>query len=83
MFARWRSRSCSRWCDLCTPIGPLDAPLAKMAGEATAKVKGATLIDAVVMAAAARTDGVVYTSDFDDLTRLQAVFPAVRVLSTS
>ena len=32
----------------------LDGPLAKLAGEATAKVGGATLVDAVVMACAAR-----------------------------
>ena len=62
-------------------VQPLDAPLAKTAGEATAAVRGATLIDAVVMASAARAGGVVYTSDFDDLTRLQAFFPGVRVLS--
>ena len=62
-------------------VEPLDAALAKTAGEATAKVKGATLVDAVVMGCAARAGGIVYTSDFDDLTRLQAFFPSVRVLS--
>ena len=59
----------------------LDAALAKTAGEATAKVRGATLVDAVVMACAARAGALVYTSDFDDLTRLQAYFPSVRVLA--
>jgi predicted nucleic acid-binding protein len=58
----------------------LDGSLAKLAGEATAKVRGATLVDAVVMACAARAGARVYTSDFEDLTRLQAFFPSVRVL---
>ena len=62
-------------------IEPLDAILAKTAGEATAKIRGATLVDAVVMASCARAGAVVYTSDFDDLTRLQAYFPAARVLA--
>ncbi len=64
-------------------VEPLDAPLAKAAGEATAKVKGATVIDAVVMASAARAGAAVYTSDFDDLTRLQSFFPSVRVLTVN
>jgi predicted nucleic acid-binding protein len=59
---------------------PLDSALAKVAGEATAAVKGATLVDAIVMASAARAGAVVYTSDFDDLSRLQRFFPSVRVL---
>lgn len=62
-------------------VEALDARLAKTAGEATAKIKGATLVDAVVMASAARAGGTVYTSDFGDLTRLQSFFPSVRVLS--
>lgn len=62
-------------------VEPLDASLAKAAGEATAKIKGATVIDAVVMASAARAGAAVYTSDFDDLTRLQSFFPSVRVLT--
>ncbi len=78
----WKGRSDWREKILASMIvEPLDVPLAKTAGEATAKVKGATLVDAVVMASAARAGGVVYTSDFDDLTRLQAFFPGVRVLS--
>lgn len=62
-------------------VEPLDARLAKTAGEATAAIRGATLIDAIVMASAARAGAVVYTSDFDDLTRLRAFFPGVRVLA--
>jgi len=61
-------------------IEPMDAALAKTAGEATARIKGATLIDAVVMASAARAGALVYTSDAGDLGRLQAFFPSVRVV---
>jgi hypothetical protein len=59
------------------------ARLAKLAGEAIAAVPGATPIDALVMASAAQRGDVVYTSDFDDLDRLRAHFPSVRVLSVS
>src|ERR1700722_2624754 len=51
------------------------------AGEALAAIPSATAVDAVVMASAARRGDVVYTSDFDDLTRLQRYFRAVRVLA--
>ncbi len=61
-------------------VEPVDATLAKLAGEAVAAVRGATAVDAVVMASAARRGDVVYTSDFGDLDRLRAFFPAVRVL---
>jgi predicted nucleic acid-binding protein len=78
----WKGRSDWREKILSSMIvQPLDAPLAKTAGEATAKVRGATLIDAVVMASAARAGATVYTSDYDDLARLQSFFPSVRVLS--
>jgi hypothetical protein len=43
-------------------------------------VDGATTVDAIVMASAARRGDVVYTSDFGDLARLRAFFPSVRVL---
>jgi hypothetical protein len=55
--------------------------LAKSAGEALAAVPSATVVDAIVMASAAARGGVVYTSDFDDLSRLRAHFRAVRVLT--
>ncbi len=78
----WRGRTDWRETILASMVvEPLDAPLAKRAGEAAAKVKGATLVDAVVMASAARAGGVVFTSDYEDLARLQAFFPTVRVLS--
>jgi len=55
--------------------------LCRAAGEALGAVKGSTLADAVVMASAAlRGGGIVYTSDVDDLKRLQRHFPTVLVL---
>jgi hypothetical protein len=62
-------------------VEPLDEALAKLAGEALAAVRGATAIDALVMASAARRGDVVYTSDLGDLVRLQAYFRSVRVLA--
>jgi predicted nucleic acid-binding protein len=59
----------------------VDASLAQLAGEAIAAVRGATAVDAVVMASAARRGDVVYTSDVSDLERLRVYFPAVRVLA--
>jgi hypothetical protein len=64
-------------------VEPTTARLAKLAGEAIAAVPGATPTDALVMASAALRGDVVYTSDFDDLDRLRAHFPSVRVLSVS
>lgn len=61
-------------------VEPMDEDLAKVAGEALAAVKRATAVDAIVMASAARRGDVVYTSDFDDLSRLQGHFRSVRVL---
>jgi rRNA-processing protein FCF1 len=62
-------------------IEPMSERLAKSAGEAIAAVHGATVVDAIVMASAAQRDDVVYTSDFDDLSRLREQhFRGVRVL---
>ena len=58
-----------------------DCALARVAGEALARVKSASLVDAIVMATAALRGGVVYTGDVDDLERLRDPFPSVRVLS--
>ncbi|HEY5240963.1 MAG TPA: hypothetical protein VIJ22_05845 [Polyangiaceae bacterium] len=55
--------------------------LAMSAGAAIAAVPGATVVDAIVMASAAARGGVVYTSDFDDLSQLRAHFREVRVLT--
>jgi predicted nucleic acid-binding protein len=63
-------------------IEPLDEGLARLAGEALAAIDGATTVDAVVMASAARRGDVVYTADAPDLMRLQGFFRTVRVLST-
>ena len=61
-------------------IESMSRELAQRAGEALAAVRGSTPIDAIVMASAASRGDVVYTSDVDDLTRLQLHFPGVRVL---
>jgi hypothetical protein len=62
-------------------VEPLDEALAKLAGEAMGAISGATAVDAIVMASAARRGDVVYTSDVEDLGRLQRFFRGVRVLS--
>lgn len=56
-----------------------DDALVRATGEALATVRGATCVDALVMATAARHGGPVFTSDVGDLTRLQSAFPSVRV----
>ncbi|MFO0758051.1 MAG: PIN domain-containing protein [Byssovorax sp.] len=79
----WRGRTDARETILGgVRVEPLDDALAKLAGEALAAVAEATAIDAIVMASAARRGDLVYTADVGDLTKLQAFFPAVRVLST-
>lgn len=62
-------------------VEPLTDARAKLAGEAIAHVEGATVVDAVVMASAASRGDTVFTSDVEDLERLRAFFPNVRVLS--
>lgn len=59
----------------------IDPELATVAGEALAAVRGATVVDALVMASAARRGDAVFTSDVGDLERLRAYFPGVRVLA--
>jgi predicted nucleic acid-binding protein len=77
----WRGRTDAREMILRgVRIEPLDAELAKLAGDALAAVVKATAIDAIVMASAARRGDIVYTSDIADLSRLQGFFPSVRVL---
>ena len=61
-------------------VEPLTDAIARLAGEALARVKGATPIDAIVMASAALRGDLVYTSDTRDLERLRSHFPGVRVL---
>lgn len=79
----WRGRTDARETILRgVRVEPLDDELAKLAGDALAAVASATTIDAIVMASAARRGDIVYTMDMADLSRLQAFFPSVRVLST-
>ena len=63
-------------------LEPLEPRLARIAGEAIAAIKGSTVVDAIVMASAAQRGDTVFTSDVEDLQRLQRHFPAVRVLRT-
>ena len=57
-------------------------PIAEAAAVALGAVAGATTIDAIVMASAAARGDTVYTTDFGDPARLQAVhFRSVRVLA--
>jgi predicted nucleic acid-binding protein len=77
----WRGRTDLRDSILeTTDVEPLTEALAKIAGEALAAVRGATLVDAIVMASAASRSDIVYTSDIEDLERLRRRFPGVRVL---
>ena len=77
----WRGRTDLRDDILESVVVELLTPsIAKAAGEAIAAVRGASAIDAIVMASAARRGDVVLTSDVHDLERLRSVFPAVRVL---
>jgi predicted nucleic acid-binding protein len=78
----WRGRSDVRE-EILAIVIVEDMPpsLCRAAGEALGAVKGASLTDAVVMASAAlRGGGIVYTSDLDDLGRLQRHFPMVHLL---
>jgi predicted nucleic acid-binding protein len=78
----WRSRTDFAENVLATlDVEVVDPTLAKLAGEALAAVPRATAVDAIVMASAARRGDVVYTSDLEDMARLQAYFRNVRVLA--
>ena len=78
----WRGRSDMReQILLAIDVEPLTTSIAKVAGEAIAMIRGATAIDAIVMASAASRGDTVYTSDFEDLERLQRFFPSVRLAS--
>jgi predicted nucleic acid-binding protein len=77
----WRSRNDIRERILAgVRVEPLSESLARLAGEALAAVKGATAIDAIVMASAAQRGDIVYTADVADLGKLAGYFRAVRVL---
>ena len=62
-------------------LEPMSLALARAAGEAIAAVRGATVVDAIVMASAALRGDMVWTSDMDDLGRLAPYFPEVRLLA--
>lgn len=79
----WRGQKgpAARILDMLTPEATTPE-IATIAGEALAQLRLGKehTIDAIVMASAARRGDVVYTSDYEDLTRLGVCFPAVRVL---
>ncbi len=78
----WRERSDAREKIMAgITVEPVDGRLGIAAGEAIAATPGATVVDAIVMALAARVGATVVTSDVDDLEELRAFFPGVRVLS--
>jgi hypothetical protein len=56
-------------------VEALDERLAKLAGTALGIVRGATAIDAIVMASASLRGDAVYTSDVGDLEALRAGVP--------
>lgn len=77
----WRGRTDLREAILASiDVEPITTALAKLAGEAIGKVRGATLADALVMASAALHGDRVLTGDVGDLQRLRAYFPSVIVL---
>ena len=59
-------------------IEPPDVHVARLAGEAIGLVQ-ATVVGALVMAAASIRSDTVYTSDLGDLSRLLDVFPTVEI----
>ena len=61
-------------------VEPLSESVARRAGEALATAKGASVVDAVVMASAAQRNDRVLTADLEDLRRLHRHFPGVRLV---
>ena len=59
-------------------LEPPDVHVARLGGEAIGVVQ-ATVVDALVMAAASIRSDTVYTSDLGDLQRLLEVFPSVEL----
>lgn len=78
----WRARSAARERILrAVSVEAPDLITTQAAGEALAIVgRGPSVVDAIVMASAARRGDLVYTADVDDLTQLTVVFRTVRVL---
>jgi predicted nucleic acid-binding protein len=76
----WRGRTDLRDAiRLSVRVEPLTDGIARLAGEALAKVARASTIDAFVMASAALRGDLVYSGDVEDLERLRMFFPGVRV----
>jgi predicted nucleic acid-binding protein len=61
-------------------IEPLQEDLARAVGDALAHVRGAGVIDAIVMGSASRRGDFVLTGDAGDLRRLSTCFPRARVV---
>lgn len=77
----WRGRTDVRESILAAiDVEPVSLALARLAGEAMARVRGATLADAIVMASASRRGDRVLTGDIRDFEKLGAYFPSVKVL---
>jgi predicted nucleic acid-binding protein len=77
----WRGRTDMRESILAAiEVEPVSLALARLAGEAMARVRGATLADAIVMVSAARRGDRVLTGDVHDFEKLGAYFPSVKVL---
>jgi predicted nucleic acid-binding protein len=80
----WRDKRWGgvRWLDG-MDVEVVDEALARVAGEVLGELRLGRehTIDAIVMASAARRGDIVYTSDFDDMTRLGTRLPSVRVLT--
>ncbi|HEV8246439.1 MAG TPA: hypothetical protein VGP93_11755 [Polyangiaceae bacterium] len=64
-------------------VEPVTDELAHIAGVALAELGLGRehTIDALVMASAASRGDIVYTADYDDLSRIAVHFPSVRVLA--
>ncbi len=75
-----RAARIARLLEACV-IEPLHDQLARTAGKSVGEVKGAGVIDAVVVASAAARRDRILTSDPDDLERLQRRFPQVLIVS--
>jgi len=61
-------------------VEPLDEALAKSAGELCGKAKVADVVDAAVVASAARRGDAILTSDPRDLRRLASHTPSVEII---
>jgi predicted nucleic acid-binding protein len=77
----WRKRTDLREAILEAVHGePMSEELGRRVGETLAAVRGSSLVDATVIASAARRGDIVLTGDVVDFERLRARFPSVRVL---